>query len=142
MIVIINRKRGEAITFLSAQVKTANTSEAVEQTINDVINRALSPAGLLEFVYEDSPYALKLVQHELVTVQRYVLNAAVSRIPCPNIALLNKYSVQVSEILLDMSVRQFSLLSIRMMEEGLNVVKKAFEINIPPSHRSLWVDCR
>jgi hypothetical protein len=45
MIVIINRKRGEAITFLSAQVKTANTSEEVEQTINDVVNREFESCG-------------------------------------------------------------------------------------------------
>ena len=125
MILIVNRKKQEAITFLSAQVKTAETSEAVAQVLNDVFKRELSPAGLLEFVYEGQPQAFKLVQHEAVTARRYILNAAESRIPGADLDLLRKLGVQVSEVVLDMSVSQFSLLAIRMIEEGLNALKKA-----------------
>lgn len=129
MIVIINSKRNEAYTFLSAQVKTADVSEAVDQIINDVINRELNPKGLLEFEYQKKFYALSLAQHELVSAQRYILNSAESRIPGPHLQLLKKYGILVTEITLDMSVSQFSLLSIKMIEEGLNALKKT---RIPP----------
>jgi hypothetical protein len=127
MILIVNRtkKPPEAITFLSAQVKTADKSEAIAQTLNDVFTRELNPAGLLECVVGKQQEVFKLVQHEAVTAQRYILNAAESYIPPTDLALLRKKGVQVSEVVLDMSVSQFSVLAIQMIEDGLNALKKA-----------------
>ena len=131
MILIVNRtkKPPEAITFLSAQVKTADTSEAIEQTLNDVFTRELTPAGLLECVVgvgkSKQAQVFKLVQHEAVTAQRYILNAAESYNPAIDLALLRTRGVQVSEVVLDMSVSQFSVLAIQMIEDGLNTLKQA-----------------
>ncbi len=125
IIVLINRTKqpNEAIIFISAQVKTAETSQAVTQVIHDVFAREIRP-GLLEFVYRGQPQAFKLVQHEAITARRYILNAAESRIPGVDLDLLRKLGANVSEVVLDTSVSQFSLLAIHMIEDGLAVLKK------------------
>jgi hypothetical protein len=130
MIVLINRKRKEVIPFLVAQVKIANKSEAILQTINDVVNRELKFTSVFEYVYKEEKFALRLIQDQRVATQRYILNATGSIIPRTDLELLNKYGIQeVSEIVLNFSVEQFSYLAIRMIEEGLNIAKKIEKVS-------------
>lgn len=121
MIVLVNRatKPPQAITYLSAQVKTADTSEAVAQVLNDVFQRELRPNGLLEVVVRGQPQVFQLIQHQAVQSRRYILNAAESRIPGPDLAALTKAGVEVGEEILDTSVEQLTQLSIRMINDGL-----------------------
>jgi len=120
MILIINKKKNQAITFLSAQAKTANVSDAVKQTLNDYI-RELNPKAKLTFFHDGIDYALTPIQHKDVAAHRYILNAAGSRIPKSDLEILQQTGIEIKEFVHDMSISQFSLLALNMIEEGLSM---------------------
>jgi hypothetical protein len=132
VIVIVNRKQGVAYDPLRVQVKTADTSEAVDQTINDVLRSAGLEARtgpLPTVVYEfratsDGPIEhFVLSAHPDVETRNVIINAADASLPYADMARLRGMGLTVSEQTLDLSVEQFTHLAVSLMETALKAAK-------------------
>lgn len=127
LIVILNREDKIAILHTSAQVKTAKVSEAIEQTINDM-SRSIGQEkdklfllGSLELRLGKNSEQFVLSAHGKLPVNRYIMTAAGGRLPAKDIKWLVELGDLVTEIVLDMSVDQFTHLAITIMEAALKV---------------------
>ncbi len=123
LIVIINRKTKQAFFHTAAQVKTARTSEAVGQSVNDLLRSAGEQRNTLvptcEFTLNGRREIFTLGGHPLVETNRYIINATGSRIPAADLNVLQRLGHAVTEIELDMSVDQFTSLAISLLEAAL-----------------------
>lgn len=123
LIVIINRKTKQAFFHTAAQVKTARTSEGVGQSVNDLLRSAGEQRYTLvptcEFTLNGKREIFTLGGHPLVETNRYIINATGSRIPSGDLYVLQSLSHAVTEFELDMTVDQFTLLAISLLEAAL-----------------------
>lgn len=126
MILLVNRatRPPQAVTYLSAQVKSAKTSEAVKQTLSDVLVRELK-GGLLDLNVGGEHMVFQLVHHHTVQARRYILNTADSRIPAADLEALDRAGIEIGEHLLDISTEQLTQLTIRMINHGLAALARS-----------------
>ena len=133
---IINRELGTAYTKTGVQIKIADDSEAVEQTIKDLfreagienvfgeaaaVKKAAEPVARIEFRLpgESEPTSFVLTTSPLVERRSIIINASGSKISPTDTALLEALGFRVDEHVLDMSVAQFTHLAVSKLAASL-----------------------
>jgi hypothetical protein len=122
IIAIIHREKREFFFHSTIQVKTADTSKGLDQ-IADGISRTAGKRGggavsvpNVSMVLEGEPMIFTAARDPALTESFYLINASESMIPVDDALLLEQYGIRATELQLDMSVDQFTHLSLDIME--------------------------
>ena len=125
VVAIIHRDKGEIYFHSTAQVKTADTSKALDQTI-ETLRRLADKKGSdtdlipnVSVTLEGKELRLTAARNPTFTEQFYIINAANSSIPKAQVDLLKQMGMRVKELQLDMTVEQFTHLTLDMVEAAI-----------------------
>lgn len=126
LIVIVNRRSKKCYFHTKAQVKTATTSEGVKQSIHDLLRSAgeqrRTAVPYVDFTLNGKREVFTLGADPLVQTNRYLINATGSTIPKVDIDKLKSLGEAVTELELDMSVDQFTLLAVSVIEAAIKAL--------------------
>ncbi|MFD1507252.1 hypothetical protein FE374_14315 [Georgenia yuyongxinii] len=130
MIVIVDHANKVVYDTMRGQVKIATFSEGAGQSANDVfraigLERGAAP-GVASLEFRSSTTGLTeaytLASRPEVSTRLYLLNAAGSVTPAQDLADLAALGYPVTEIVLDMTVSQFTHLAISVAESAVKLV--------------------